>query len=90
MFRSAYLAATTIAISTIESQLVFQKKYLVRGEMKPFHNILDKGYRVTQHVLQNNQKTTQPKHSKDGCDFTGDEGLCISEVASDRSGNERL
>ena len=56
--------------------------------MKPFRNILEKGYRVTQYILQNHQKIMQPKHSKDGHDFTGDERLCIFEIASDRPGNE--
>ena len=37
--------------SIIEFQLSFQRKDLVKGEMKPFFNILDKGYRTTQHVL---------------------------------------
>ena len=57
--------------------------------MKPFFNMLDKGHRATQHVLQNQQKIIQPKFSKDKNNFTGLEALCISEVASDRSGNER-
>ena len=62
---------------------------LVHDEIVSFHNVLDKGCRVTQHILRNNQKIIQPICSVDGRGLAGDEGLCISEVASDRSGNER-
>ena len=74
-------------LSMIENQQLFQNNDLVNGEIKLFHNVLDKGYRATQHILRNNQKIIQPIYSLDGRGFTGDEGLCISEVASDRSDN---
>jgi hypothetical protein len=70
-------------------QKEFQNKDLVNGIVKEFHNILDKGYRVIQAIYRYFQKAIQPIFSTMGFGFKGIEGLCIAEVASDRSGNER-
>ena len=58
-------------------------------EVIEFVNILDKGYRVTQAALEQKQKVIQPIFASESRDFYSKESLCISEVASDRSGNER-
>ena len=76
-------------MSIIEKQQLFQKIDLVNGDIKSFCNTLDKGCRVTHHILRNFQTVIQPRFSKGNQNFKGIEGLCISEVASDRSGNER-
>ena len=36
-----------VDLSMIENQKLFQNNNLVDGKIKPFHNILDKGCRVT-------------------------------------------
>ena len=39
--------------------------------------------------MPQNQRVVQPIFATESRSFTGQEGLCVSEVASDRSGNER-
>ena len=67
----------------------FQKSDLVDGEIKEVNNILDKGYRVVQAMIRYSQKVIQPIFASPLRNFRGKEGLCIAEIASDRSGNER-
>ena len=50
---------------------------------------LDGFYRVAQQILRFYQHFTQIKFEKEGHGFTGFDSLCISEAASDYSGNER-
>ena len=67
----------------------FQNNDLVDGNVKEFYNLLDKGYRVIQAILRFYQKAIQPIFASVLRNFNALEGLCISEIASDRSGNER-
>jgi hypothetical protein len=67
----------------------FQRCDLVNGDVKEVNNILDKGYRVVQAMIRYSQKVTQPIFASLLRNFRGTEGLCIAEIASDRSGNER-
>ena len=62
---------------------------MVDGKVEGFHNVLDKVFKVTREAFSHNQKVVQPVFSRNGLAFKGNEGLRISEVASDRSGNER-
>ena len=62
---------------------------LVDRNVKEFYNLLDKGYRVIQTILRFNQKAVQPIFASVMRSFNALEDLCISEIASDRSGNER-
>ena len=51
--------------------------------------MLDKGFQIVQPAIKYKQKIIQPIFASSERDFCGNESLCISEVASDRSGNER-
>ena len=68
-------------MSVIEKNSCSKKKDLVNGGIKSFCNTLDKGCRVTQHILCNFQTVIQSLFSKDKKNFKGIDGLCISEVA---------
>ena len=57
--------------------------------MKSTHNILDKGYRISQEAAQNDQFIIQPNFTNAAQRFKGEEILCIAEITSDRSANER-
>ena len=70
-------------------QRVFHNEDLVNGKVKPFHNILDKSYRVAQSALSNNERVIQPIFTKTGHGFSQLNRLCISEIVLDRSGNEQ-
>ena len=73
-----------------ETQQLFQNEDLVNDSIKQFHSILVKYYRVERSTLSSNQRVIQPIFAKSGHSFSQLEGLCISEIASDRSGNERV
>lgn len=75
--------------SILGRQLHFQRSDLFEGEMKPTHNILDKGYRISQETARNHQFIIQPNFTNAAQKFKGEEILCIAEIASDRSANER-
>ena len=67
----------------------FQNEDLVEGKVEVFYNVLEKGFKVTREAFSCSQKVIQPTFSINGLAFTGNEGLCTSEVSFDRSGNER-
>ena len=75
--------------SVLGRQLHFQRNDLVDGEVKPAHNILDKGYKITQEAVRLDQHIIQPNFMNAKKGFKGEDVLCTAEVASDRSGNER-
>mmetsp|Transcript_399 Transcript_399/g.562 ORF Transcript_399/g.562 Transcript_399/m.562 type:complete len:152 (+) Transcript_399:825-1280(+) len=75
--------------SMLGRQLHFQRGDLIDGEVKPTHNTLDKGYRISQEAARNHQFLVQPNFTNAAQRFKGEETLCISEIASDRSANER-
>ena len=74
-----------------EDQEHFQNTDLVNsGEVIPFLNILDKGYRVTAHAFRSGKQLVQQPHFTHAMrDFSTKETLGTAEVASNRSGNER-
>jgi hypothetical protein len=53
------------------------------------HPLLFFQYAVIQAIYRYFQKAIQPIFSSIGFGFKGIEGLCITEAASDKSGNER-
>ena len=67
----------------------FQDEHLVDREAKEHRTITDKGFMIALEAFFHKQKVIQPTFSKNGLAFAGMEGLCVSEVASYRSGNER-
>ena len=69
----------------LEEQEIFQKED--GGE--PFINILDRGYRSTQVAWKKGQFVLQPIFIKCDRKFSTKDMLRASEVAADRSGNER-
>ena len=73
----------------LRRQMNFQNNDLVDGNIEEFYNLLDKGYRVIQAILRFYQKVIQPIFASMLRNFNALEGLCISEIASDRLGNER-
>ncbi|KAL9182228.1 hypothetical protein ACHAXT_012880 [Thalassiosira profunda] len=73
-----------------DEQKSFQETDLVNGEVKPFLNVLDRGYRVTYAAHQTGgQMVLQPPGSKSERRFKGRETVFAACVAHDRSGNER-
>ena len=51
--------------------------------------MLEKGYRTTSVDVTRHQKVAHPIFGRSGKGIAEEGGLCIYEVASDRSGNER-
>ena len=78
-----------VVMGILRRQQIYQEMDLVNGEVKPFFNMLDKGFRVVQKTLERNQKIIQPIFTSSERNFYRNESLCISEVASDQSGNKR-
>ena len=73
-----------------EKQNRFAKNDLVYGQLIPFTNIFDKGYRVNLPAWRaGRQQVIQPTFAKSDCKFSGRETLHTASVASDRSANER-
>ncbi len=74
----------------LKEQEAFAARDEVSGRVKPFMNVLDKGYRCTLTLFEHGQQTVmQPMFSHSDRQFTSNEALISSSVASDRAGNER-
>lgn len=73
-----------------EEQDIFQNEDLVDGEVLPFMNILDRGYKLTKEAFRCGKQTVrQPVFKEKKKRFTGNETLRSASCASVRSGNER-
>lgn len=74
----------------LETQQSFQDTDIVDGKVIPFLNVLDRGYRCTSQAWRaGRQLVLQPHFTNANRDFSTQEKLCSSNVASNRSGNER-
>jgi len=74
----------------LEAQEEFQKDDLVCGQIIPFLNLLDRGYRGKMAAWQTGrQQALQPPSSKSDQRFAGRQTLYAACIAHDRSGNER-
>jgi len=74
----------------MDEQQEFQNKDTVGGEVKPFVNIYDKGYRAKMAAWKaGKQKVLQPDWANSDRRFNRTETLGSASVASDRGGNER-
>lgn len=74
----------------LEAQEEFQNKDLHNGEVVPFLNVLDRGYRCTSQAWRaGKQMTLQPHFTNATRDFSTKEKLSSGDTASSRSGNER-
>ena len=73
----------------LKEQEVYQQNDLVGGELVPFLNIYDKGYRARDVCRRHGQLTAQPAFCKSDKRFTGSNTLYSASIASDRGGNER-
>ena len=74
----------------LDEQWEFQKTDLVDGEVVPFTNIYDKGYRARAVCWRKGrQLTAQPIYAKSDQRFKGSDTLISASIASDRGGNER-
>ncbi|KAL7425489.1 hypothetical protein ACHAXH_000032, partial [Discostella pseudostelligera] len=73
----------------LNEQEIYQQSDLVGGEVIPFLNIYDKGYRAREVCRQHGQLTAQPAFCKSDKRFTGARTLYSASIASDRGGNER-
>ena len=74
----------------LERQKKIAENDLVNGKIKPFCNMLDKGYRIVRAAYGLGKQTClQPKFAKNDEQFTSDELHFSGSVAADRSGNER-
>ena len=79
-----------IMTEIFKKQQEFSEKDFVNGKILPFHNILDKGYRVSLIAWREGHQTvSQPVFAKSDTRFTGEETITSASVAADRSGNER-
>ena len=79
-----------VSSTILDDQMAFAQSDLVCGSVKPFLNILDKGYRITLECKERGeQRTLQPDFAKSDRKFKAIESLSSSTVATDRSGNER-
>ena len=73
-----------------EKQRAFAEKDLYKGEINPFKNMFDKGYRLTAEAYwAEEQESIQPIFVKSDRRFIRKETVVSASVASDRSGNER-
>lgn len=73
----------------LKEQETFQQYDMVDGEVVPFLNIYDKGYRAREVCRRHGQLTAQPAFCKSDKRFTGTNTLYSASIASDRGGNER-
>lgn len=74
----------------LQAQNDFQETDLVDGEVKKFHNILDRGYRGKMAAWQcGQQMALQPPSAKSDQRFQGKQTIYAGCIAHDRSGNER-
>ena len=74
----------------LQEQAAFQKIDLVGGEVVPFMNVFDKGYRAWAACWRaDRQLTSQPVYAKSDQRFKGSETIYTASIASDRGGNER-
>lgn len=74
----------------LDKQTEFQSVDLVEGEIVPFLNIYDKGYRAKMAALRNGkQLVLQPDWAKSDEKFNRIQTISSASVASDRGGNER-
>jgi hypothetical protein len=74
----------------LQQQSAFQREDIVDGEMIPFTNIYDKGYRARAACWgEDNQLTAQPVYAKSDERFKGTDTLYSASIASDWGGNER-
>jgi hypothetical protein len=74
----------------LDEQWAFQKLDLVDGEVVPFTNVYDKGYRARAICWRKGrQLVAQPIYAKSDQRFKGSDTLISASVASDRGGNER-
>ena len=74
----------------LQAQREFQETDLVDGEVVPFTNIMDRGYRVTMSSwTEGRQLTHQPPSAKSDERFRGRQTIVAGKVAKDRSANER-
>lgn len=68
----------------------FQQSDEVNGEVVPFTNIYDKGYRAKHAAWKHGkQRVMQPDFAKSDEQFSGSNTLYSACVATDRGGNER-
>ena len=73
-----------------ERQNDFAKKDLVDGQVKPFWNVLDKGYRVNVPAWRaGRQEIVQPVFASSDRRFSGRDTIITADVATYRSSNER-
>ena len=73
----------------LNEQETYQQTDLVDGELVPFLNIYDKGYRAREVCRRHGQLTAQPAFCKSDKRFSGARTLYSASIASDRGGNER-
>ena len=74
----------------LDEQREFQTNDTVDGEVKPFMNIYDKGYRAKMAAYKaGKQEVLQPDWAESDRRFNRTETLGSASVASDRGGNER-
>jgi hypothetical protein len=73
----------------LNDQEQYQQSDLVDGEVVPFLNIYDKGYRAREVCRRHGQLTAQPAFCKSDKRFSGARTLYSASIASDRGGNER-
>ena len=78
--------------SIFEAQRMFAEGDIVYGNIVPFHNIFDKGYRVNLMTWrQGRQEVEQPIFAHSDKKFSGGEILrSASIIAADCSANERV
>ena len=82
-----YMISSTI----LDKQMAFAEDDLINGLVKPFLNVLDKGYRITLECKdRGGQRTLQPDFAKSDGKFKAVELLLSSTVATHRSGNEQV
>lgn len=74
----------------LEEQAEFQNNDKINGEVLPFTNIYDKGYRARAACWRrDNQLIAQPIFGKSDQRFKGSDTMFSASIASDRGGNER-
>ena len=73
----------------LKEQETYQQNDLIGGELVPFLNIYDKGYRAREVCRRHGQLTAQPSFCKSDKRFSGARTLYSASIASDRGGNER-
>lgn len=86
--------AFMVKSNILKKQLVFaDEEDVVRseeGEIIPFTNILDKGYRIVRICYKHGRQTRlHQTFAKSDSKFSSEQMLLSATVAADRSGNER-